>query len=759
MSGNAMQRIAEINGLGDVLRLITSLKEVKDGGIRLASGATKGAITFSDGHITGACVTSTGGRGLEALEQMLALSDAAFQFVPSADSLKLNKADECCVEIKALIENGFKLAGLNTDEMLQRKLLIDDAESATIAVPALKHEQLEDTSEISALLCEQAAAAAQIENPGALAELSDFLGDVENQDNPDKNVTSAVPALFKESKVSKAGATEDRTSHITSVDTTPEAAIDPNHTVEVQALYTQPRPDPEVQSSHNKEVKVLTHRELDEAVDANATVEVQALFNQVESDESGDPNHTEEVQALFTQVELDESGDPNHTEEVRGLFTPPKPKKIHLDEDPQSVTGPVPVTPLSLVEQFAKSQFVLDQREPGLSDSQKILMHEMSKLQDSEAFNMADPSLKVDDSQKEKQKLELLENAAMNVESFDVIEIGRSLEAEEALTDDQKSLLAEVKKLADPVAFQSVGARDLDDVGQVVSEDERWMAEQNASILSPEQQKEQFKGSNPALEPGAIDFQPFTDPVSSAQAVDVAALDAIARPEVFDGDFAPLIAPAAEPDAQIREKPQGLIGRVRDAVWHKMPSYMRPDRAERFSPEKMIGPVMLFGLVGALFTVPYMLNQRMGGQQSAQLAREQMRLVAEDEASDQVQYAIDDSTPGAKNEEVSLPAADQRLRGGGSSEPAQNNDVAGVKLADARSLASKGWIKRAALFYREYLNLNPQAIGIRVEMINMLLGAKEPRAARQACIEALKQKLTIEQTNEIWALFNRCLTD
>lgn len=711
MSPTVRDQIAQINEVRDVLRLIAELTEVKRGAIRLASGATRAVIAFEQGHLTGAMVPSTGKHGVAALEQILKLPDAAFQFLPPSESAGLNKEDEICVQIKALLANNLSLTGLPTAPGQQIAALGGDNDpQETSAIPALKIEELSEdlctTGEIPALF-----------NVTAAGE--------------DPCTTGEVPALFLEPAVeSKTESVLDAFSELLDG---PEP-LDLNMTAEVPA-FTKDGAEPPVrkmlrddQQDITGPVPLITPEQLDATAEVPVIPKTPAV-----SDISAFSNPTGDYE--------DHVADKSFDSIIKRLS----------DEDDQS--------------EFEKSESLLiDESEEALTPEQRILLEEMSKLHDKESFQEADPLLKIEEDPLalSEEKLEILEKIQVDLKGFDVEEIGPELYEERALTDDQKTLLEEVSKLADPDAFLTSEVK-IENEGHSMTDEERWMLEQTAKVLSPEEQQAQFNAAVPDLQNMEVaELRPFVEPPTIETLpdteFDVGALDAIPAAQVADGDFAPLIAPAAEPEAKPREASKGIIGRVRDGVWGKIAAYEGPRRGEsQVSPEKIIGPIILVCLCISLFTIPGYLKKMMGGSESEAQAAEQMRQIVAEEMEDQVPHAKNDD-PGPRAASSGAQGSTSGGGGGGGGSAAVASGPEAI-LGEARSQASKGWKKRAIRYYREYLALSPDSYEVRVEFIRYLLAENEKAEARQACTSGMKGNITSEQRQELWQLMRRCLID
>lgn len=208
--------------------------------------------------------------------------------------------------------------------------------------------------------------------------------------------------------------------------------------------------------------------------------------------------------------------------------------------------------------------------------------------------------------------------------------------------------------------------------------------------------------------------------------------------------------------------PQSLIGRTRSAM-HEMPSVARRVR-KQMRPERIAGPLISCGLFAALFLLPGFLQKQMA---TGDAGDAQVSAHVSDELDKQIPDALNDQeVAGAAAVEPDQGSSSGAIAGGGTGfgAPGSSGDnfaaeQGGEAVLQGRSLAAKGYYKRARELYRAYLAMHPKAMTLRIELIKMLITGKEPRLARIECIEALKLNPSFEQTQQIAALFQQVQLD
>jgi hypothetical protein len=192
VTDNIPQKFARLSQISEAMRLIASVSEVPSGRLRVASGPTRGVLTFDSGYITSA--QASGLSGVAALEKILRLQQAVFEFDSSKDSD--NDADKVWVDVQSLLENSLSLQ----------------------ATP----EDVNITSEVPSLNLKKA----QEEQP--YVDNNDYLNPPENPD--DVNITTAVPAML---------CAEPGEPALFSMSDFAEEKIDPNATVEIELYKKQ----------------------------------------------------------------------------------------------------------------------------------------------------------------------------------------------------------------------------------------------------------------------------------------------------------------------------------------------------------------------------------------------------------------------------------------------------------------------------------------------------------------------------------------
>lgn len=83
MTDNIRERFADIDRVSDALLLIASCDPANAGTVRITSGPMRAVLTFDGAHITSAELSNSGVRGVAALEKILRLEQAVFDFTPS----------------------------------------------------------------------------------------------------------------------------------------------------------------------------------------------------------------------------------------------------------------------------------------------------------------------------------------------------------------------------------------------------------------------------------------------------------------------------------------------------------------------------------------------------------------------------------------------------------------------------------------------------------------------------------------------------
>jgi hypothetical protein len=547
------------------------------------------------------------------------------------------------------------------------------------------------------------------------------------EDWMDLNITGAIPSYLQEEKppvedviTGDMPALQVDPNATTSVPAM-EAELDPNATTTVPAMEAELDPN-----------ATTTVPAMEAEIDPNATTSVPAMEAEL------DPNATTTVPAMEAEI------DPNATTEVPSL----------LSRGRKALPGAAPV------------QEIPDENDPdsALTDEQRELLKMVSQLRDTDSFEEANEKLGDEPEMLlSEQKLELLESVAVDAGPFVAPELAPILNDETSLTEDQKELLEEVSKLADAETFnEEVGV--LKEDGQVISEEERWLLEQNKMLLSPEEQKQEFLNDDADLagtRSQEIVFKPFVENQRLSEVADseFTDLDAIPAPNVIPADYAPLVAMPEDSPGPVREAKDGIIGRPVDGPAKGGIGVARTVR-KHIASEKVIVPFVLVMLSLGLFLLPGYLRKQLSGEEDEALAAQQLELTMAQEMEDQIPDASQDPqvTRNASGNQGSSSGGF-----GGTSyvtidSPGEMAATEGP-LSDARKLASKGYTKRSRELYLMYLSSNPRAISVRIELIKMLIGAKENMLARVECIDALKLKPTLEQMQEIAALYQRVQLD
>jgi len=111
MDSAISQRLSDVKDVKGVLRALSKMQEVRNGGFVVASGNVRGVFTFQNGYITSAALLSSDRHGKDAFQQMLWFNDAALQFIPDYMEPE-DRRDALCVRIQDLIENHFSMEGI-----------------------------------------------------------------------------------------------------------------------------------------------------------------------------------------------------------------------------------------------------------------------------------------------------------------------------------------------------------------------------------------------------------------------------------------------------------------------------------------------------------------------------------------------------------------------------------------------------------------------------------------------------------------------
>lgn len=133
MTDNIRERFADIDRVSDALILIAS-GAANAGTVRITSGPMRATLTFDGAHITSAELTNSGVRGVAALEKILCLQQAIFDFTPS-DPPESECSDRLWVDPNELLAGG-----------LQRGEPIEDI-NVTAEVPAFLRQVSEEETD------------------------------------------------------------------------------------------------------------------------------------------------------------------------------------------------------------------------------------------------------------------------------------------------------------------------------------------------------------------------------------------------------------------------------------------------------------------------------------------------------------------------------------------------------------------------------------------------------------------------------------
>lgn len=406
---------------------------------------------------------------------------------------------------------------------------------------------------------------------------------------------------------------------------------------------------------------------------------------------------------------------------------------------------------LGCSESFYETSGELSQFDDEVSKEQyKKLLSSLEALSDPKAFN--EVSLALQSPDEEVLLAEEIRKAVSEVEidnrSFeDRID---ALSDQSSLDEKQKTLLDVVSTLPDVESFHDTEGIIADAREVVIRDEDRWALEEMAHAKTPEQQLAEFTEQDKSLaaelkKTSLSDFAEYADLDAIATPVAPSPLE-MASSSVLPSDANPLLP--AKPDILVdpKSKRNGLIGRMKDAIdRRKMGAYDGPMPTAGPNLTPFIGPAILTVICVALFTVPAMLTNAASRTDRPELAREQMRLMIEEDINHSIPYAQHD--PEATHKEVPNTQTYSRLQ----------NAATFDGLGWARSLVSKGRVDDAVKEYETYLVENPDSANARLELIHVYLRQGKKEKARWHCLRGMKSKCTPEELDQFWALFRQVM--
>jgi hypothetical protein len=181
-----------------------------------------------------------------------------------------------------------------------------------------------------------------------------------------------------------------------------------------------------------------------------------------------------------------------------------------------------------------------------------------------------------------------------------------------------------------------------------------------------------------------------------------------------------------------------------------------PAAVVHFRPRwsEVMGTACIGCLATAIYVVPPSIKASTVALHNQLVARERLAsFMQEDLFGDIIRQCNDLSS---KPHDVALPTAQTEAPSAQSS-GADTSEPEDLRMA--RLLVTEGKVEAALAHYEAYLQLDPNSIAVRIELINAYLATKHRRQARLLCIRTLKMQVSNSETSTLWRLLSQCQTD